>query len=171
VTRPRVPPGVVPDPAGPGQESVWEYTRPPRAERTARHVVVTLGGEVVAESRQTVRVLETSHPPGYYIPIEDWTPGALSPTSGSSICEWKGAAVYYDVVGGGRVAPAAAWGYPDPTPAFAEIAACISVYPGRVDRCEVDGVVVTAQPGEFYGGWITPDVVGPFKGRPGSWGW
>jgi uncharacterized protein (DUF427 family) len=171
VTRRRVPLGVVPDPAGHGQESVWDYPRPPRVERSTRHVVVVLGGDVVARSQRTIRVLETSHPPGYYIPIEDWVPGALSPTAGSSFCEWKGAAVYYDVIGGNRVAPAAAWGYPQPTPDFSAIAECVSVYPGRMDRCEIDGVPVDPQPGDFYGGWITPDIVGPFKGGPGSWGW
>ena len=171
MTRRRLSRGVVPDPAGPGQESVWNYPRPPRAESAWAPVRIVFGGEVAAESARAVRVLETSHPPGYYIPIDDWRPGTLVRTAGSSLCEWKGLAVYYDVTAGGRTAPAAAWGYPVPSPAFAAIADCVSVYPGRMDACEVGGVTVTPQPGEFYGGWITPDIVGPFKGGPGSWDW
>jgi uncharacterized protein (DUF427 family) len=155
----------------PGQESVWDYPRPPLCEPTSRHVVVVVGGEIVADSGRAFRVLETSHPPGYYIPAGDWRPGALAPAAGTSVCEWKGVARYFDVRGGGTVVQRAAWGYPEPTPAFAAIADCVSVYPALTDRCEVDGVAVTAQEGGFYGGWITPDVVGPFKGAPGSWGW
>jgi uncharacterized protein (DUF427 family) len=166
-----LPRGVVPVPPGPGQESVWDYPRPPRCEPSPRHVVVVLGGEVVADSRRTLRVLETSHPPGYYIPADDWHPGALVPCDGTSVCEWKGAARYFDVHGGGVVARGAAWDYPRPTPPFAAIAGCASVYPGRMDRCELDGVAVTAQDGGFYGGWITDVVVGPFKGGAGTWGW
>lgn len=171
MTAGRLPRGVVPVVPGPGQESVWDYPRPPRAEPVASTVRVVLGGVVVAESSRAIRVLETSHPPGYYLPIEDWRPGALAPTAGSSVCEWKGVATYWDVTGDDRTVPAAAWGYPDPTPGFASIADCVSVYPGRMDRCEVGGVTVVPQPGEFYGGWITPDIVGPFKGGPGTWGW
>jgi uncharacterized protein (DUF427 family) len=167
----RAPRGVTPVPPGPGQESVWDYGRPPALEPSDRHVVVVLGGEVVADSRRAWRVLETSHPPGWYIPRDDWAPGALRPAEGSSVCEWKGVARYLDVLGGGRVAARAAWTYPDPVAAFAPIAGHVAVYPAAMDRCEVDGQAVVAQEGGFYGGWITPDVVGPFKGGPGSWGW
>jgi uncharacterized protein (DUF427 family) len=171
VTRGRVPRGVAPLPAGPGQESVWDYPRPPRLEPTPAHVRVVFAGVLVAESRHTFRVLETSHPPGYYIPMDAWLPDALVPADGASSCEWKGTARYFDVVAGGAVARRAAWGYPHPTPAFAAIADCVSVYPGRMDRCEVDGVAVAPQEGGFYGGWITRDIVGPFKGGPDTWGW
>jgi uncharacterized protein (DUF427 family) len=134
-------------------------------------VLVSLGGQIVADSHRPVRVLETSHPPGYYIPAADWRPGALVPAAGTSLCEWKGMAHYFDVHAGGTVARHAAWGYPQPTAAFSAIADCVSVYPDLMDRCELDGVVVVGQQGGFYGGWITPEIVGPFKGATGSWGW
>jgi uncharacterized protein (DUF427 family) len=167
----RLPHGVTPEPAGPGQASVWDYPRPPRREPTSHRLVVVFAGEVVADTRSGWRVFETSHPPGYYIPIADWRPGVLVPAEGASNCEWKGQARYYDVRVGDAVAHRAAWGYPSPTAGYATLAECVSVYPAAMDRCEVDGVRVTPQPGEFYGGWITPDVVGPFKGGPGSRGW
>lgn len=167
----RLPRGVIPVTPDSGQESVWDYPRPPRLEPSDKHVVVVLGGQVIADSRRTFRVLETSHPPGYYIPLSDWHPGALVPVAGSSVCEWKGAARYFDVHGGGATAPRGAWGYPSPAEAFAALADCASVYPALMDRCELDGVTVEPQEGEFYGGWLTPDVVGPCKGAPGTWGW
>jgi len=166
-----LPRGVVPVTPGPAQESVWDYPRPPRLEPSQRQVVVVLAGEVVADSHRTYRVLETSHPPGYYIPVADWRPGALAPAAGTSWCEWKGAARYFDVRAAGVVARRAAWGYPEPSAPYLELADCVSVYPALVDRCEVDGAPVTPQDGGFYGGWITDEVVGPFKGGPGSWGW
>lgn len=169
--RRRPPAGVTPVPPAAGQESVWDYPRPPRCEATTRRVRVVFAGETVAETTRAVRVLETSHPPGYYIPIADWDADALAPADGSSVCEWKGVARYWDVRAGGRTARRAAWGYPQPAPAFDALADCVSVYPGAMDRCEVDGVAVTPQAGGFYGGWITPDIVGPFKGAPGTWGW
>ena len=171
MTRGRLPRGVVPRAAGPGQESVWDYPRPPRLEPTTARVRIVFDGVVVADSPRAFRVLETSHPPGYYIPTTAWRPGALVPADGASVCEWKGTARYFDVVAGDAVAPRAAWGYPRPAPAFAAIADCVSVYPGLMDRCEVGGVAVAAQEGGFYGGWITPDIVGPFKGGPDTWGW
>jgi uncharacterized protein (DUF427 family) len=167
----RRPRGVSPVAPGPGQESVWDYPRPARLEPTSQHLVVELAGRVIAETRDGFRVLETSHPPGYYIPREDWADGVLRPTDGSSFCEWKGNAIYYDVVVGDRTVTRGAWGYPAPTPPFAALAHCVSVYPGQMDRCSVDGMLVTPQAGEFYGGWITDLVVGPFKGEPGTWGW
>jgi uncharacterized protein (DUF427 family) len=160
-----------PDPVRPGQESVWDYPRPPRLEASTESVEVVLGGVVVARSNATYRVLETSHPPTYYLPRTAFVDGALRPVEGSSHCEWKGEASYFDLVGGGRTAARAAWTYPRPTAAFAALLDHVAVMPGRVDRCTVDGETVVPQPGEFYGGWITSRVVGPFKGEPGTWGW
>jgi len=152
-------------------ESVWDYPRPPRVEPTDASVEVILGGEVVARTRRALRVLETSHPPTYYIPMADFAEGSLRPAEGSSFCEWKGTAAYLDVVGGGTVARRAAWHYPQPTAAFAKLAGHVAVYPAEVDRCLVDGEAVRPQPGGFYGGWITSDLVGPFKGEPGTGSW
>lgn len=127
---------------------------------------------MIARSSRPVRVLETSHPPTYYLPVSAFVPGALVPIDGSSVCEFKGQAAYYDVVGGGGVlAPRAAWTYPTPTPAFASLVDHVAVMPAAMDRCTVDGEVVVPQEGGFYGGWITARVVGPFKGAPGTWGW
>lgn len=156
---------------GPGQESVWDYPRPPRVEPASELVEVVLGGEVVARTTAALRVLETSHPPTYYLPRSAFADGSLGPADGSSFCEWKGVAAYLDVVGGGLVAERAAWHYPTPTPPFAALVDHVAVYPGRMDRCLVDGEVVQPQPGGFYGGWITSRVVGPFKGVPGSMSW
>ncbi len=160
-----------PDRPGPGQESCWDYPRPPALEESRASIQVVLGGVVVAETTRSWRVLETSHPPTYYLPREAWGDGALREADGTSFCEWKGHASYFDVVGGDLLAPRAAWTYLDPTPRFADLTGAVSVMPGHVDRCVVDGEVVTAQAGGFYGGWITSAVVGPFKGEPGSWGW
>lgn len=170
--RNHLPRGVVPVPPGPGQESVWDYPRPPALAPSGQHVVVELGGAVVCDTRGALRVLETSHPPTYYLPRADWAPGALEPAPGSSVCEWKGRAAYLTVVGGdGRRESAAAWEYPDPWSPFEALRDHVAVYPGRMDRCTVDGEVVVPQDGGFYGGWITSAVVGPFKGGPGSSGW
>jgi uncharacterized protein (DUF427 family) len=164
-------PRPVPDPAAPGQESVWSYPRPPRVEPSAETIEVWLGGVRIARTTASWRVMETSHPPTYYLPRDAFVDGALRPTAGSSWCEWKGAASYLDLVGGGVVAPRAAWFYAEPTPGFAEITGAVAVMPGQVDRCVVDGEVVRPQAGGFYGGWITDRVVGPFKGGPGTHGW
>jgi len=161
----------VPDRPGPGQESVWDYPRPPRLEGSTSDVEVVLGGRVVARTRSALRVLETSHPPTYYLPRSCFADGALRPAEGGSLCEWKGRAAYLDVVGGEAVARQAAWHYPHPTPAFADILGHVALYPGAMDRCTVDGEVVRAQPGGFYGGWVTSAVVGPFKGDPGTMLW
>jgi len=155
----------------PGQESVWDYPRPPRVEPVHGHVTVELGGRVIAETTRAFRVLETSHPPAIYVPPEDFVPGSLVPTEGSSFCEFKGRAAYYDIVGAEATAPRAGWYYPEPSPGFGSIAGFVSVYPGRMDRCTIDGEVVQAQEGDFYGGWITANIVGPFKGAAGTWGW
>lgn len=161
----------VPEKAGPGQESVWDYPRPPRLERTDQRIEIVLGGVTVARTTAAYRVLETSHPPTYYLPAEAFLPGSLRPAAGSSFCEWKGTAAYLDVLGGTEVAPRAAWTYPHPTPPFVALTGHVAVYPAPMDRCTVDGEVVEPQPGGFYGGWVTSRVVGPFKGGPGTHGW
>jgi uncharacterized protein (DUF427 family) len=156
---------------GPGQEAVWDYPRPPVLEPTDAHIVVVLGGETVANTRGASRVLETSHPPGYYLPPDAFAPGTLVSAPGTSFCEWKGTARYLTVRGGDREEVAAAWTYDAPTPRFAAIAGFVALYPGRMDACFVDGEPAQAQDGGFYGGWITSRVVGPFKGGPGTRGW
>jgi len=156
---------------GPGQESVWDYPRPPRLERFGGHIRIVLGGVTIADSRGACRVLETSHPPVYYLPPGDIRRNALVPVSGASFCEWKGSARYFDVVGGSKQARRAAWYYPDPAPDFAAIACYVAFYAEPMDACYVNGERVTPQPGGFYGGWITANIVGPFKGVPGSAGW
>ena len=149
------------------RESVWDYPRPPRLEHLTRHVRVVLGGIVIAESRRPARVLETSHPPVYYLSPEDIRMDLLTPAAGASFCEWKGNASYYDV---GSVR-AGAWTYRSPTPEFASIANWVAFYPGKMDECTIDGEIVRPQAGGFYGGWITGELDGPFKGEPGTSGW
>ena len=156
---------------GPGQESVWDYPRPPRAEPSARHIQVVFNGAIIADTRRAVRVLETSHPPVYYLPPSDVRMEYFTPAEGATFCEYKGQAAYYTITVGDHSAPGAAWYYPSPTPAFAAIANYVAVYPGRMEACYVDGERVSAQPGDFYGGWVTSDIVGPFKGAPGTRGW
>lgn len=160
-----------PEVPGPGQESVWDYPRPAIAEGTDAHILISHAGEVIAETRAAVRTLETSHPPSYYIPRADIAPGVLRRAAGRSFCEWKGVASYWDVVVAGTVLPAVGWSYADPTPAFALLRDHVAFYAGPFDNCRVDGEQVVPQPGEFYGGWITSRVVGPFKGVPGSRFW
>lgn len=159
------------EPIGAGQESVWDYPRPPRLERTAKTLRVDFAGEVLAQTVRGYRVLETSHPPVYYFPPDDCDLDLLAPSSGSTHCEFKGQAVYYDAVVGGQRAGRVAWSYPEPDEAFAPVRGYFAFYAGRVDACFVDGIRVRPQEGDFYGGWITPEVVGPFKGGPGTWGW
>jgi uncharacterized protein (DUF427 family) len=160
-----------PEPVGPGQESAWEYPRPPRLEATTAHLVVVLGGVTIADTTRAYRVLETSHPPNYYFPPDDVAAGALVPSTGGSFCEWKGRAHYFTVRGGDRVEADAAWAYAAPSTAFAPLRDHVAFYAGRMDACYVDDELVIPQPGGFYGGWITSGVVGPFKGGPGSRGW
>lgn len=155
----------------PGQESVWDYPRPPALDPVDSEVVVEFAGETVARTTAAIRVLETSHPPGFYLPLADVRTDLLVDEPGTTTCEWKGVAVYYSVVVGDRRAGRAAWSYPSPRPGFEQISGYVSFYPGRVDRCTVDGEAVLPQAGDFYGGWITSSVVGPFKGEPGTWGW
>jgi uncharacterized protein (DUF427 family) len=154
-----------------GQESVWDYPRPPRLERTPKRLQVIFNDVVIADSGRAWRVLETSHPPVYYLPPQDVKMAYLQEAGGGSTCEWKGRASYYDIVVGDRAARQAAWTYRRPTASFAGIKDHLAFYAWAVDQCLVDGQPVRPQPGDFYGGWITDDVVGPFKGEPGSWGW
>ena len=159
------------DPIGPGQESVWDYPRPPSADVTARHVVVYFGGRPIADTRRAIRVCETSHPPVYYVPRDDIADGVLERAPGGSWCEWKGSATYWDVVVEGRRVAQAAWSYEDPSPGFEHLRGAVAYYPGKVDRALVDDEPARPQAGGFYGGWITDEVVGPFKGEPGTLGW
>ena len=156
---------------GPGQESVWDYPRPPRLERTPKRIEVELGGVVIADSTRAWRVLETSHPPIYYIPREDIRGEYLEEAPGSSFCEWKGRARYLHVRGGERFTERAGWYYPDPTDSFESIRDYVAFYPEAMDACRVDGETVTPQPSRFYGGWVTSGIVGPFKGEPGTEFW
>ncbi len=160
-----------PDPVAPGQESVWRFPRPAIAQPSARRIRIVHHGVVVADSRRAVRTLETSHPPSWYLPPADLTPGLVRPSSRRSFCEWKGEAVYWDLAIGDDVLRDVAWSYPDPSPAFAALRDHLAFYAGPLDLCTVDDVPVIPQPGGFYGGWITPDLAGPFKGVPGSAGW
>lgn len=160
-----------PIPPGPGQESVWDYPRPAIAEASDAHIVIEHRGIVVADTRSAVRVLETSHPPQYYIPPQDIAPGVLERAPGKSLCEWKGQARYWDLVAGGDRLKRVGWSYANPTLPFRILTDHVAFYPAPFDRITLDDEVVTPQPGEFYGGWITSKVVGPFKGVPGSQFW
>lgn len=158
-------------PPGPGQESVWDYPRPPALEDCSQHLRVIFNGVTIADTQRAKRVLETSHPPCYYFPPEDVNLAHLVLSERQSWCEWKGQAGYYSIVVGDRRADLAAWFYATPTPSFAAIAGYIAFYAEPMDACYVDDERVQPQPGNFYGGWVTAAVVGPFKGSPGSWGW
>ena len=156
----------------PGRESVRDHPRPPRLEDSDKRVEVVFGGVKIADTTRAKRVLETSHPPVFYVPPGDIRMEHLELAGGTSFCEWKGAARYYDVVAaGGRSERRAAWFYPDPVPAYAGLKDHVAFYPSRMDACYVDGERVGAQEGDFYGGWITSCIVGPFKGAPGTRGW
>ena len=154
-----------------GQESVWDYPRPPRVEPTAKRIRVIFNGVTIADSTRALRVLETSHPPAYYIPQADLQMQHLTPTRQQTFCEFKGAASYWTLQVGDRVSENAAWGYLKPSRGFEAITGHLCFYAGRADACYVDEELVTPQAGDFYGGWITSDIVGPFKGGPGTWGW
>ena len=157
---------------GPGQESVWDYPRPPVAVPSSRGVRVVHAGVVLADTTRAVRVLETSQPPAWYLPRDDVALEHLRPSPGARTwCEWKGEAAYFDVVVGDVVVPQAAWTYPAPVDRFAAIAGHVAFYAQRVDACFVDDEQVQANAGDFYGGWVTSDVVGPFKGGPGTLHW
>ncbi len=156
---------------GPGQESVWDYPRPPRVELVENHIRIVFNGEVIAETRRAQRVLETSHPPVYYIPWDDVNQDVLERTARRTFCEFKGQATYWTVRVGERIAQEAAWSYPQLTSGFAALKDHIAFYAGKMDECAVDGEKVQNQDGDFYGGWITSNIVGPFKGGPGTLGW
>lgn len=156
---------------GPGQESVWDYPRPPRLEDVEKKVKVVFGGVTLAYTTRAKRVLETSHPPVYYIPPEDIRMEHLKSAGGRSFCEWKGVASYYDIGTDERTEARAAWFYPAPVPAYVSLKDHVAFYPSLMDGCWVDGEKVEAQKGDFYGGWVTSEIVGPFKGAPGTRGW
>jgi len=162
---------IKPDTPGPGQESVWDYPRPPRLEPVTDRLRVDFAGEIIAETTHGFRVLETSHPPVYYIPRADIRDDALIEAPGQSFCEFKGVARYWSLLLHGRNSPQAGWSYPTPTAAFAPIRDHIAFYASRVEACWVGDEQVQAQAGDFYGGWITSKIVGPFKGAPGTRGW
>jgi uncharacterized protein (DUF427 family) len=158
------------DEMGFGQESVWDYPRPPRLERSARRVRVELDGTVIADSTSALRVLETSHPPTYYVPPDDVVWDLLTRASGDSWCEWKGRAGYWTVETATARVERGAWSYRAPRPPYEDLVDHVAFYPAQF-RCHLDDELVTPQPGGFYGGWVTSDVVGPFKGGPGTMGW
>lgn len=160
-----------PEPVRAGEESVWDYPRPPRVDPVSQRITIRLGGVLIADTVDAVRVLETSHPPVYYLPADSFLEGALVPTEGSSFCEFKGGAAYFDVHGGSRIVSRAAWTYPQPARGFESLRGRVAVYAGEMDACTVGDEQVTPQPGRFYGGWITSRIRGPFKGEPGSMGW
>ena len=152
-------------------ESVWDYPRPPRVEASHKLVRVEFAGEVLAETTRAYRVLETSHPPVFYIPLEDVHAEFLRPSRRRTYCEFKGEAAYYDLVAGGREVREAAWYYPEPSARYEVLRDHVAFYPGRVDAAFVGDEQVTPQDGDFYGGWITSEIEGPFKGGPGTAGW
>ena len=156
---------------GPNQESVWDYPRPPRLEDANDRVRVIVGQITVANSLRAKRVLETSHPPVYYIPPADVKQEHLHEASRRSWCEWKGEARYYSITAAGKTIEQAAWSYPTPSANFAAIAGYLAFYPSKVDASYLGDELVEPQPGDFYGGWITSRIVGPFKGPPGTFGW
>ena len=164
MNRDRIPPQ-------PGQESVWDYPRPPRLEDTPKHLQIVFNGVTIADTRCAKRVLETSHPPVYYIPPEDIQVQYLIKMPQTTFCEWKGRGGYYSLAVGEKRAENVAWYYPNPTPDFAGIKDYVAFYPAPMDACYVDGERVEPQPGQFYGGWITSNIVGPFKGGLETWGW
>jgi uncharacterized protein (DUF427 family) len=160
-----------PDVPSPGQESVWDYPRPPAVERSDAVVIVEFAGVIVARSTRTLRVLETSHAPVHYVPREDVRSEHLEELAARTWCEFKGAASYADLVVGDHRSAQACWWYPAPTPGYEVLQDAVAFYPSRVDRITVDGEQVASVGGDFYGGWITSKVAGPFKGAPGTEWW
>ena len=156
---------------GPGQESVWDYPRPPAIEPTESRLRVEFAGVTIADTKQAYRVLETSQPPAYYFPPGDVRTEHLVSSTHATFCEWKGQARYYTVRAGERIAVDAVWSYDAPTESFAVIAGYLAFYPQQMDACSVDEELVQANDGSFYGGWITAKIVGPFKGGAGTASW
>jgi uncharacterized protein (DUF427 family) len=167
---PRVRPAHIVAP-GPGQESVWDYPRPPRVEPVAPRVRVVFAGVLLADSARALRVCETASPPAYYLPPSDVAMHYLEPSSRTTFCEWKGTAAYWSVRVGARFARDAAWSYPAPDADYEAIRDYIAFFPRRMEACYVGEHRVAPQPGRYYGGWITPELVGPFKGAPGTAAW
>lgn len=159
------------DPPGAGQESVWDYPRPPAVEPVTETVHIEVDGIVVATSRRAVRVLETASAPAIYVPMEDVRMASMERTPRGTVCEWKGPWIYWHWVHGGRRIEQAAWSYTDPWPGYEALTDHLSFYPAKMDVCRLGDQPVTPQPGGFYGGWVTPNIVGPMKGGPGSGGW
>ncbi len=156
---------------GPNQESVWDYPRPPAIEPVDERLRVEFGGEMIADTTSAYRILETSHPPTYYLPPEDIAMDYLSKERRTTMCEFKGRAVYYSISVQGKTAQNAAWAYPSPRSRYADLKDHVSFYASKMDACYVGDLEAHAQEGDFYGGWITDRVVGPFKGGPGTLGW
>lgn len=154
----------------PGQESVWDYPRPPAVDASEERIRIELGGALVVDTTESLRVLETSHPPVYYLPREAFR-ASMHDAGGLSMCEFKGMAHYLTIAAGDRIAVRSAWSYPEPWPGYEALAGMVAVYPSKMGRCLVDDEVVVPQEGDFYGGWITSRVVGPFNGAPGTLGW
>ena len=153
-------------------ESVWDYPRPPRLERNERTIRIVHGGIVLVETKNALRILETSHPPVYYFSPDDIATEYLRPSlTRPSFCEFKGIASYWDIEMPGHNVEAAAWSYPKPSGRYTKLRDWLAFYPSKVDECSVDGEVVLPQAGDFYGGWITSHVTGPFKGELGTRGW
>lgn len=169
------------DPRANDIESVWDYPRPPDVVPSDEEVEVFFAGQRIAHTQASLRIRETSHPPTYYIPMSDFTDGVLQPVRGTTFCEFKGVAHYFNIVADTvpdaaglseeRVAPRAAWHYPKTTPGFEMLTGYVALMPGLVDYCTVAGERVQPQEGSFYGGWITSRVTGPFKGAAGTLGW
>ena len=154
-----------------GQTSVWDFPRPPRLAADTREVTVHWGDLQIARTQRAVRVLETAHPPSFYVPWADVARDHFEPAGGGSSCEWKGPAHYWDLVAGGKRLARIAWSYPEPLAGAEALADCVALYAGGALTCRVGGALVVPQAGGFYGGWITPELAGPFKGAPGSEGW
>ena len=156
---------------GPGQESVWDYPRPPRVEAVAERLRVVIDGTTVADTVNGLRVLETAGAPVYYFPPQDVRLDLLESTSRMTVCEWKGTAVYHTYAATGRSVAEVAWSYPNPSPGYELIAGHLAFYAAKVDEAWVGEELATPQPGGFYGGWVTSRIAGPMKGEPGSMGW
>ena len=155
----------------PGQESVWDYPRPPKLEPVNKTIEVYFNDELIVRTNRAYRVLETSHPPTYYIPPEDIKMEHMVPSSRSTYCEWKGRGSYFHVRAGDKQADDAAWYYSEPYERFRPIRNYVAFYAHKMQRCIVNGEIATPQPGNFYGGWVTSEITGPFKGVEGSFGW
>ena len=152
------------------QESVWDYPRPPACVLDSREIVVSHGDDLIAKTNRAYRILETASPPTFYLPPDDINLQMLTRSSGSSFCEWKGVATYWSLTSAGTAGLNAGWSYQSPTAAYAMIKDYLSFYPAKL-QCTVDGEIVRPQPGGFYGGWVTDEIIGPYKGDPGTSGW